>query len=177
MRERLGDYGMKATRPIFFLLLLLFCLPSQASSLEKYKSDCAEIGFTVGTEKFGECVLELRRRDADKKGELATKTKDQTDQNSNAAEVAALNALIAESRRQHEAQMKAYREAQSRARQQQLGSALMQFGLGMAQSGQVPAFNPNNGGFSAPPRVDQSCVNSCLGLGYLLGLCRSKCSF
>ena len=46
----------------FFLLLLLFCLPSQAGSLEKYKSNCTEMGFLAGTEKFGSCVLELSCR-------------------------------------------------------------------------------------------------------------------
>ena len=33
------------------------------SKLDKYKSTCEEIGFTPGTEKFGDCVMKLMDKD------------------------------------------------------------------------------------------------------------------
>ena len=38
--------------------------PTKTSNLkiEKYKSFCSEIGFTPGTEKFGECVVEAMKK-------------------------------------------------------------------------------------------------------------------
>ena len=33
--------------------------PSSNSKLDRYKNFCAEIGFTPGTEKFGDCVMQL----------------------------------------------------------------------------------------------------------------------
>ena len=36
--------------------------PSSNSKLEGYKSFCSEIGFTPGTEKFGECVVEAMKK-------------------------------------------------------------------------------------------------------------------
>ena len=35
---------------------------NSTSKLEKYKSFCSEIGFTPGTEKFGECVVEAMKK-------------------------------------------------------------------------------------------------------------------
>ena len=35
---------------------------SSNSKLEEYKSFCSEIGFTPGTEKFGECVVEAMKK-------------------------------------------------------------------------------------------------------------------
>jgi len=32
------------------------------SKIEEYKSFCSEIGFTPGTEKFGECVVEAMKK-------------------------------------------------------------------------------------------------------------------
>ena len=31
----------------------------ESSKLDKYKSTCEELGFTPGTEKFGDCVMKL----------------------------------------------------------------------------------------------------------------------
>ena len=38
--------------------------PTKTSNpkIEKYKSFCLEIGFTLGTEKFGECVVEAMKK-------------------------------------------------------------------------------------------------------------------
>ena len=36
--------------------------PSSNSKIEEYKSFCSEIGFTPGTEKFGECVVEAMKK-------------------------------------------------------------------------------------------------------------------
>ena len=35
----------------------------EPSKLDKYKSTCEEIGFTPGTEKFGDCVMKLMDKD------------------------------------------------------------------------------------------------------------------
>ena len=35
----------------------------EPSKLDKYKSTCKEIGFTPGTEKFGDCVMKLMDKD------------------------------------------------------------------------------------------------------------------
>ena len=138
-------------------------MPAHAGNLEQFKADCSEMGFSAGTERFGSCVLELRRR--------ASKTQESQSQQ------AALDAVLAESRRQHQEQLRAYREAEADARRRRAGAALMQFGLGMAQTGQIPTYNPSGGGFTRPPRTDLSCVNKCVGLGFLLDFCKSKCSF
>jgi hypothetical protein len=37
-------------------------IPSSNSKIEEYKSFCSEIGFTPGTEKFGECVVEAMKK-------------------------------------------------------------------------------------------------------------------
>ena len=36
--------------------------PTSNSKIEKYKSFCSEIGFTPGTEKYGECVVEAMKK-------------------------------------------------------------------------------------------------------------------
>jgi hypothetical protein len=47
------------------LILLLLSLPliCFADDLDNYISTCKDIGFKQGTEKLGDCVLELKRRD------------------------------------------------------------------------------------------------------------------
>jgi hypothetical protein len=48
------------------LLLLLLCLFSSfsfADDLDNYIATCKDLGFRQGTEKLGDCVLELKRRD------------------------------------------------------------------------------------------------------------------
>jgi hypothetical protein len=37
-------------------------IPTSNSKIEGYKSFCSEIGFTPGTEKFGECVVEVMKK-------------------------------------------------------------------------------------------------------------------
>ena len=36
--------------------------PTSNSKIEEYKNFCSEIGFTPGTEKFGECVVEAMKK-------------------------------------------------------------------------------------------------------------------
>ena len=36
---------------------------TEPSKIDKYKSTCEEIGFTPGTEKFGDCVMKLMDKD------------------------------------------------------------------------------------------------------------------
>ena len=36
--------------------------PTSNSKIEEYKSFCSEIGFTPGTEKFGECIVEAMKK-------------------------------------------------------------------------------------------------------------------
>lgn len=47
------------------LILLLLALPliCLADDLDEYKSTCKDIGFKPGTEKFGDCVLKLKKKD------------------------------------------------------------------------------------------------------------------
>jgi hypothetical protein len=47
------------------LILLLIFLPLTclADALDDYKSTCKDIGFKPGTEKFGDCVLKLKKKD------------------------------------------------------------------------------------------------------------------
>ncbi len=45
------------------LLSLIFPLFSFADALDDYKSTCKDIGFKPGTEKFGDCVLKLKKKD------------------------------------------------------------------------------------------------------------------
>ena len=47
------------------LILLLLALPliCLADDLDDYKSTCKDIGFKPGTEKFGDCVLKLKKKD------------------------------------------------------------------------------------------------------------------
>ena len=35
----------------------------EISKLDKYKSNCEELGFLPGTEKFGDCVMKLMDKD------------------------------------------------------------------------------------------------------------------
>jgi hypothetical protein len=44
----------------------LFSIYAHAGSLDEYKSACEMIGFKPATPDFGDCVLELRRKDKDK---------------------------------------------------------------------------------------------------------------
>ena len=46
-----------------FLLTILFPILCFADSLDEYKTTCKDIGFKVGTEKFGDCVLKLKKKD------------------------------------------------------------------------------------------------------------------
>jgi hypothetical protein len=148
--------------------------------LSEYKSQCADIGFKLGTEKFGDCVLELKRR-ADV---------GQQSRNNNLIDpnVAALEQLVRESqnrmaleRQQYQQQIQAQRAAQERARKQQFWGAVTQFGLGMA-TGQQPNSRGGNVGQSfqpikPPSTMDGACHSGCMGLGYSYGLCQSKCSY
>ena len=48
-------YTEKRSKPVI--------TPSTDSELDKYKKFCEEIGFTPKTEGFGNCVLELMKKD------------------------------------------------------------------------------------------------------------------
>ena len=50
----LNFYAKKVTPPV-----KPSPIPDKKPSLEKAKEQCAEIGFTKGTEKFGDCVMKL----------------------------------------------------------------------------------------------------------------------
>ena len=51
---------------LIFLVLAFFTFHAHAGSLDEYKSACEMIGFKPATPDFGDCVLELRRKDKDK---------------------------------------------------------------------------------------------------------------
>ena len=51
---------------LIFLVLALFTFHAHAGALDEYKSACEMIGFKPATPDFGDCVLELRRKDKDK---------------------------------------------------------------------------------------------------------------
>ena len=46
------------------LIIVLFPIFCFADSFESYKDTCKDIGFKPGTEKFGDCVLKLKKKDA-----------------------------------------------------------------------------------------------------------------
>jgi hypothetical protein len=48
---------------LLLILLYLFASFSFADDLDNYISTCKDLGFKQGTEKLGDCVLELKRRD------------------------------------------------------------------------------------------------------------------
>jgi hypothetical protein len=60
---------------VFILLILpIICL---ADSIEDYKDTCKEIGFKPGTEKFGDCVLKLKRKDVQVQTDSANQIQNQ----------------------------------------------------------------------------------------------------
>ena len=59
---------------ILLILLYLFTSFSFADDLDNYIATCKDLGFKQGTEKLGDCVLELKRRDG---GYVAPTTKRQ----------------------------------------------------------------------------------------------------
>lgn len=48
---------------LLLMLLYLFTSFSFADDLDNYIATCKDLGFKQGTEKLGDCVLELKRRD------------------------------------------------------------------------------------------------------------------
>ena len=50
-------------RNLLLMLLYLFTSFSFAVDLDNYIATCKDLGFKQGTEKLGDCVLELKRRD------------------------------------------------------------------------------------------------------------------
>lgn len=58
---------------ILFVLTAFFNIPlSNAADLDSYKASCKEIGFKPKTPAFGDCVLELRKRDSAKNNSSQT---------------------------------------------------------------------------------------------------------
>lgn len=164
----------------FIIATALLALSDQAviaDTLIDLKNQCKEIGYKAGTEKFGECVLELNKR---KKEEADTRQQQLRAAQQNIidqAKIDKLNQLLMETKKQRDEQIIAQREAESDARRRSFSGAMMQYGLGLAQTGQPPVYNPSTGGFQSPPRTDLNCVNRCISLGFLKGLCDSQCSF
>jgi hypothetical protein len=64
---------MKLFILLFFSALLIFSL-AHADEFEQYKNTCVELGFKPKTPDFGDCVLELRKRDLSKKTTKAPQT-------------------------------------------------------------------------------------------------------
>ena len=64
---------MKLFILLFFSALLIFSL-AHADEFEQYKNTCVEVGFKPKTPDFGDCVLELRKRDLSKKTTKAPQT-------------------------------------------------------------------------------------------------------
>lgn len=54
---------MKTLLVVFALLTLLVSSMGMAKELDDYEQTCKELGFKPKTTTYGECVLELRRRD------------------------------------------------------------------------------------------------------------------
>lgn len=54
---------MKIIYASLLTLLLFITLSSNAKDLDAYGADCKEIGFKPKTPAYGDCVLELKRRD------------------------------------------------------------------------------------------------------------------
>lgn len=154
---------------------------SGSGALSAFKETCSEIGYTIGTEKFADCVLELRKRSI-------ANSQPQNNVAQADANVAALEQLVKESqqrmaleRQQYQQQLQAQKAAKERARQQAFWGAVTQFGLGMA-GGQQPGYGnssntPTFQSIQPPKTMDGSCHSSCMGLGYSYGLCKSKCSY
>jgi hypothetical protein len=67
---------------LLLILLYLFTSLSFADDLDNYISTCKDLGFKQGTEKLGDCVLELKRRDGGYTAPTTKKIKS-TKQNSN----------------------------------------------------------------------------------------------
>ena len=61
-------------RYLLLILLYLFTSFSFADDLDNYISTCKDLGFRQGTEKLGDCVLELKRRN---EGHVSSSTKRQ----------------------------------------------------------------------------------------------------
>ena len=55
---------------IILILFTLISIHTHAGSLDEYKSACQMIGFTPATPDFGDCVLELRRKDKNKQSTI-----------------------------------------------------------------------------------------------------------
>jgi hypothetical protein len=54
---------MRLFLSVFTFLLMTFSSLSNAKDLDSYGAECKEIGFKPKTPAYGECVLELRKRD------------------------------------------------------------------------------------------------------------------
>ena len=160
------------------LLTLLIFVPLSLNSLnlDGYKKTCEDIGYKPKTDKFADCVLELHNRDQNITSNSKSNTAAQNDPQ--------LDKLLEQSKRQFELQQQQYfvqkQLYDEQVRQQKLQQSLnlMKFGLGLS-TGQ---YNYDNGyGLLAPPtppkNKDLFCVNDCVSLGYLYGLCEKKCSF
>jgi hypothetical protein len=58
---------MKSLSVSLGIFLSIFVSSLLAEDLVEYKNTCTAIGFKAGTEKFGDCVLQLRKKDLEKK--------------------------------------------------------------------------------------------------------------
>ena len=157
---------------LFFTPYIFAIFASQASAqaldLSKYENMCTDIGFKRKTPAFGECVLELRARDAvekpnpvannnnnvgDQSPDHATCTRygftaDTTDYAQCRMQIDLARKQAVEQQRQYEEQLAAQKKAKDRAR----GEAALLMGLGM-MSGQVPAAGFNSNSLTPPPSM------------------------
>ena len=59
------------------LFIVVFPLMCFADPMDDYKSTCKDIGFKPGTEKFGDCVLELKKKDVQVQTDNASQMQNQ----------------------------------------------------------------------------------------------------
>jgi len=130
---------------ILLILLYLFTSFSFADDLDNYISTCKDLGFKQGTEKLGDCVLELKRRDG---GYVAPTSKRQNQSNLNKQQSnqqqyeAQANEHFRQQQALYDQQMALYQKQQAdyeaqkvaieRAKEERRNMKLMELGLRMA---------------------------------------------
>jgi len=142
---------------------VFYCLPATALDLQKYEELCSSIGFKQKTPAFGECVLELRAREAKSSKGRADELGDGSVDHatcrkygfiSGSAEYSQCRMQIDLARAQALDQKRQYEEqvaAQQRARERAKGEAALLMGLGMLAGQQRPSTSGFNAIEPLPP--------------------------
>ena len=146
-----------------------------AEDLTSFKKTCSEIGFKPGTEKYGECVLELVRRTKTEKPSQAIQ--DNTVQE---AEIERQIQALAREQARQQALYKQLLEEQKKALDFERGQRLIELGLGIAQGGarRGTSIAP----IAPPPTIDLACVRNCLNnyggtpSNSYIGMCQRNCT-